>query len=356
MQIIETRSKYELYIEENAIEILKHIDIGTGLPIFPKFRKYLQRTFELYNVKALILKKKLQKDLFREFSDEIEGITIIFNEDSETLFFGFFGVYDHDRYKIDLMVKNLISFANENDFLMIRGPINIPAVIFGFGFMEEGSCKEPYVGCPINPPLYQEIFYKNGFFKKYVEDTYRMAAFKFDPRKLKRYDFSEYEVRFPGKEGLDDVIENMIDLHSEVMPDYSNITTNTAKNVQTHFDYIFDFGEEWMVWTLYHKPTGKMVGCGHAAPNPLSTDKRGRYDTARFLHWVLHPDHQKKGLAIFMYGETSLKTFKNTSRTKIKYGTGPFGVDNKANIGFAKNITMGKRTRRHIIIEKILNK
>lgn len=354
MQILEERSKYDFFIEKNVKKILKHINIGTGIPILPKFREYLKRTFEIYEVQAIILKKNIDKDLFEKDTDDVEGIIIIFNEDPDILFFGFFGIYDNNRYKIDLMVKNLINYAKDHGFSTIRGPVNIPAVIFGFGFMEEGSCKEPFVGCPINPPLYLRIFYENGFYEKYIEDTYRMAAFKFDPRKIKRYDFSDYEVRYPGKEKIRNVMDEMIELHSSIMPEYSNITPNTLKNVQTLFDYIFEFGEEWMVWTLYYKPTEEMVGCGHAAPNPLSTDSRGRYDTARFLHWVIREDHRKKGLAVLMYGDTSLKAFKDTSRTKLKYGTGPFGVENEANIGFAKNITMGKRTRRHIIIEKVL--
>ncbi|MBD3197302.1 MAG: hypothetical protein GF317_19765 [Candidatus Lokiarchaeota archaeon] len=354
MQILETRSKYSFIIEYDVKEFMKYIDLGTDIPILPEFRKYLIRSFKIYKSKAILLKKNIHDNIFNNNKGEIEGITIIFNEDPEILFFGFFGVYNHDYYKIDLMIKNLINYAKKNNFRKIRGPVNIPAVIFGFGFMEEGSSKIPFVGCPVNPPIYQKKFYENKFYSKYIEDTYKMAAFKVDPRKIPKYDFSDYEVKFPGKENIWKVMDEMIALHSSVMPEYSNITPNTIKNVQTLFDYIFEFGEEWMVWTLHYKPSGKMIGCGHAAPNPLSMDRRGRYDTARFLHWVVEKKHQKKGLTVLMYGSVSLEAFKNTSRTKLKYGNGPFGIKNEANIGFAKNKTMGVRTRRHIILEKMI--
>ena len=53
--------------------------------------------------------------------------------------------------------------SGRNAYKKIKGPVNIPAIIFGYGFMEEGSLDNLFIAKPVNPPVYQNCFLEKGF-------------------------------------------------------------------------------------------------------------------------------------------------------------------------------------------------
>ena len=70
----------QVLIEKNPLRILKYLKIGISIPILPEFQKYIIKTFKNYKVKALFL---IENGI-------PTGMTILFNENRERLFFGYF--------------------------------------------------------------------------------------------------------------------------------------------------------------------------------------------------------------------------------------------------------------------------
>lgn len=352
---LDLTTQYSIEIKSDPHEILKYLHLGISIPILPEFQKYILGAFNAYKAKVIFLKEKTNTEIFGKKTDEVVGLTLVYDDGKETLFFGFFGVYDHDSEKISILVHALINYGKEHDYRYIRGPVNIPAVIYGWGFMVPGSTKKLFIGCPVNPPIYQNIFFKNGFYIKFEEDRYDVIVVKMNPHTLKgrdgnpRYNFSDYEYRNPKVEETEEVIEDYIRLHVDYMPPSAQISPQNRYNAESHFDFIHTFGMESHMWMVYYKPSNEMVACGYIIPNPFSKDKRNRVDSASFHDWVVHPDHRRAGLAMFMYGETSLLVYKEG----LRWGSWPVGSENTANASAAEKMG-GKRDRRHLILEREL--
>ena len=351
MQILISKSKYQIIIEDNHKKILKSLQIGTSIPILPKFTDFLIRTFKNYDVKAILLRKKINNHLFEVNDENIVGICLLFNDDNEVLFFGFFGTYDHNSYKINILIDELKKYARRNKFKKIFGPVNIPIIIFGFGFMEEGSNKQLATGKPVNPPIYQRLFIKQGFYIKYIEENYYSRAFRFDPDKLPGYDFSEFEFINLTKENLHEYLDDMIRLHKNNMPEYSKITPNTEKNVKVLFDYLFSYEKDFLVWVVKHIPSNQIVACGHIAPNPFIKDKKGRLTSASIEHVVVDKKFQGQGITMYMYGKTFSQAINPETGERIKYCTNSIGINNKRIIDFTRKYINGIMDRRHFILE-----
>ena len=137
----------------NSNEILKYLQIGINIPIWPEFHKYILYDLDFFQAKSIVIK---------EDGNPI-GVVLIYSDDSEILYFGYFGVINHNKKYIVFLLGELLKYARENNFKYIRGPINIPTVIYGWGFMQEGSIESLFVGKPTNPPIYQKLFFENGF-------------------------------------------------------------------------------------------------------------------------------------------------------------------------------------------------
>ncbi|MFX1455179.1 MAG: hypothetical protein ACFFDB_07355 [Promethearchaeota archaeon] len=360
LQIKETLVKsYQFSIEivENPLNIIKHLHIGTSIPIIPEFHSYILGDLNAYNGRAILLKENLRTDRFKRMTEEVVGIVLIYEDGSDTLFFGFFGVYDHSREKIECLAEELIKYGRNNGYKKIRGPINVPTVIYGWGFMVEGSSKELFVGCPWNPPIYQEVFIAKGFKVLFEEDRYRMVGLKFNPYKLKHqdgtpYDFSDYEIVNPGPEGMENCKEDFIRLHRYYMPPSARITPKIANNFKNLVDFIFSYGNRYMMWMVYYKPTGEAIACGYVIPNPFSKSRKGKWkdmwNSVSFHDWVVHPDHRRAGIAMLMYGHTA--TLLMPPQGPGEWGSYPVGADNIANARMAQKM-QGKKNRTHLILQ-----
>ncbi|MFX1257836.1 MAG: hypothetical protein ACFFAN_08255 [Promethearchaeota archaeon] len=367
MQELEIKKKRCTRILTNPEEILQHLHKGISVPILPEFCKYILGDLENYDAKAIVLEKEIYKDYFGERTDKIVGITIAYGDGSDTLFFGFFGAYDHDPNKIEVLVDSLIEYGKENSFKRIRGPINVPTCIFGWGFMVEGSKKDLFIGSPINPPIYQKIFLKKGFQVLFQEDRYEMPALKMDPHKDRKlitlginagdhktnpFDTGDYEYEYinPGREGMIKFKDEFVELYEKFMPPSAQITPKISHNVNNLINFIFEFGAEWMMWIVRHKSTGKMVANGYVIPNVFSKDKKGELNSISFHAWVVHPEHRRKYIAMLMYGMTSLKGKDRKTPHYIIRGSWPVGAENIANGNAAKKMG-GKKDRSHLILE-----
>ncbi len=352
---------------EQPDDILKHLHKGTSIPVLPEFHKYILRELEIYKAKAIVIEEKPKHDYFGKMSDPIVGIVVVYDDGSDTLFFGFCNVYDHNPEKIGMIVNALIEYAKEHGYAQVRGPINIPVYIYGWGFMAEGSNKNLFIGSPINPPVYQEIFLEKGFEVLFQEDRYEMAAMRMNPHTLPKligmgintgnwqkdpFDTGDYPYEYinPGKEGMLKIIDEYAELFANYMPPSARITPKVEQNVESHINFIFEQGAEWMMWIVRYKPTGEIVACGYVIPNVFSKNKKKELDSLSFHAWVVHPEHRRSYLAMIMYGFTSLKAIDRKTPHYIRWGTWPVGADNEAN-GAAARKMGGKKDRSHLILQ-----
>ncbi|MFX0032541.1 MAG: hypothetical protein ACFE8E_07135 [Candidatus Hodarchaeota archaeon] len=358
MQKVEVIRKLSIRIEDRYEEILKYIHIGISIPVLPEFHKYIISDIEEYNAKSILLEEEIDEKDFGKQTDNVVGHALVYDDGGEVLFFGFFNVYDHDPKKIELLADQVINYAEQNDFSIIRGPINVPTVIFGWGFMVEGSRKDLFIGSPINPPIYQHIFMQKGFSVKFQEDRYWMPALKMDPHNnpalvKKGVNFAEYEYSNPGKEGLMAIKDEYIGLHATYMPDSARITPKASKNFDNIVDFTHTFGANWMMWIVRHKESGQMAGCGYIIPDVFHLNRKEQLDSVSFHDWVVHPDHRRKYLSMLMYGETSLLAKDRKTPHYINRGSWPVGADNIANANAAMKMG-GRKDRSHIILEKVI--
>ncbi len=351
-------------------EILECIQVGISIPILPNFRKYVIQDLKAYNAMSIVLERNLNEDYFGKKTDKIVGHVLVFDDGGDILFFGFFGTHDHDPIKIELLINALLNHARESGYKRIRGPINVPATIFGWGFMVEGSKKDLFIGSPINPPIYQELFFKKGFDVKFHEDRYDMPALKMDPHKNKKliamgindgdhandpFDSGSYpyEFRTPlanGREAMMAVKDEYVGLFADFMPPSAQITPKKSHGFDQLVEFVLEFGATWMMWTVRHKESQKMVACGYVVPDPFHLNKKGEINSISFHAWVVHPDHRRNYLAMVMYGFTSLNGKDRNTAHYITRGSWPVGAENEAN-GSAARKMGGKLDRSHLILE-----
>ncbi|MFX0017597.1 MAG: hypothetical protein ACFFAK_11950 [Promethearchaeota archaeon] len=345
-------------IINNPKEILDFLQLGINLPILPKFHKYILKSFEIFKPNAILIKKEERKDykLSKSPINNVLGVCLVFRHE-DILFFGFFGAYNDEPSLIELLINNLLKYARINNYKYIRGPINVPAIIYGYGFSLETGFKEIgvninnlFIACPSSHPIYNQIFLKMGFYEKYKEDFYYMPVIKLNPLKLK-YDYSDYEVLFPGKENIRSYINDILKLHINNMPKESLITPNSPQYANIIIDFIYDFGKPWMIWLVRYRPTQKIIGTAHIVPNVFGErDSKGRYKTASFQHVVVDKEHQRRGLVLFLYGMGSLKATDKKSGNNLKYGLGIVASNNKPSIAWVTKLG-GQLFKRSIILE-----
>ncbi len=378
-------------ILEEPAEILKYLHLCISIPILPKFHKYILKDLEAYNAKALILHEIIEYPEYDVKPHDVSGIVLVYEDGSDILFFGFCGVYDHDESKIEYLVENLVDYAREKGYKKVRGPINIPTVIYGWGFMVEGSNKELFIGCPANPPIYQKVFKKKGFEVLFQEDRYDMgcvvvkpynlpklidmgirnsAEYQENKRKLEKdiktgkyigkpvpvgdylYDYYNYP-----KEKMMEIKSEFASLYGKYMPDSAKITPKAEHNVENIINFIFEFGGNWMIWVVRDKKTGEMVANGYVIPNIFNKDKNDRLNSVSFHAWVVHPEHRRRYIAMIMYGFTSMQGYKGKegkNKWYIHNGSWPVGAENEANREAARKMG-GNKDRSHLILELYLN-
>ena len=214
--------------------------------------------------------------------------------------------------------------------------------------MTENSMNSLYASKPVNPPIYQELFFKNGFKIIHEDLTWEAKPIPIiDPWKLKKYDFSEYKYISP--KDIDDFMRikpEFLSLISKNLPSSSQITPSVAGVYDNYVDYIFKYGYNFMIFFVRYKPSGKLVACGNYLPNPFRKDSNGNYDSCIVYTWVVDPNHRRKGLVFLMYGATSLLL----KEKNILYAGGPIPSDNFANTEVAKALG-GEIARTHMILE-----
>jgi len=322
--------------ENNPIEILDIIQIGINLPVNSLTKPYILHDLKMFNSSSLLLVD----------NSKPKGHVLIYSDNEDILYFGFFGVKSPVKENISILVKWLIDYAEAKGFKFIRGPINIPTIIYGWGFSKEKSKTDLYVGKPTTPPVYYETFLQHQFLIKYEELTHETPMYRLNPYKMKKYDFSDYKVFFP--KNYQDLILNfkqeILRIHSENMPPSAQITPNVSKCFDNYADFVMKYGSKYMFNLVKFLPEDKYIAAATCVPDIFNIKEKG----ITFHSWAVDSSFRRRGLSILMSGAITLKLWK-----KYSLAVGHTGVENKVSIAASQKLAR-KITRAHLILEYCL--
>lgn len=342
MEIQKNDTKINSKIINNPNEILKKLELGISIPIWSEFYKYILHDLNFFQAKSMIF----------EIDGDPVGHILIYSDMDNILYFGYVGVKDHNKKIIKYLIDELIKYAREHNFNLIRGPINIPAVIYGYGFMKEGSLDDLFAAKPVNPPIYQNLFRKSGFYVKFQEYTWEGPFLRVNPYRLTGFDFSEYEYFTPDSwDKLMKLKSIFLEINAKNFPDSSKITPNIGELFDNYADFIITYGGFYMFYFVRHIPTDKIIGCGCNLPNPFSKDAKGRYNSIVGYSYAVEPEHRKKSLAILMYGANSMDAWSN----KMRFGSVVTGEAHDKGTTLMEKMVGIKLKRTHLILEAVLD-
>lgn len=276
-------------IVHDSKEILKYMQIGIKIPIWEEFHKYILHDINHFHAKSLLL---------NEDGNPI-GHVLVYSDGSDTLYFGYFGILNDDNFKIDFLIKKLIEYANLNNFKLIRGPINIPTIIFGWGFMDEGSLENIFIGKPINSTNYIKLFLDNKFQVDIKELSWEgsIKIYTSLRKRVKKYDFTEYELFFPKDwNELFKMKKIFLNLNARNLSPESLRTPDIINVFENYLEFVIEYGDYFMFPFVRYKPSNEIIACMAAVPNPFRKNDRGSIDSFNYFTYVVEKEHRGKGI------------------------------------------------------------
>ncbi len=315
--------------------IYEHLHYGTNLPIFPRMKRYILHEITRMGFQSLILQDK----------DVVVGHSCFyFHED--TMYFAFFGVPSEEPELIDRIIEELVSIARENAVTYIKGPINFPHVIYGWGFSEKKSSKKIFAAAPYTNPDYITHFEQAGFYIDHRILRFRVPMLPIPyekPAVVESVDFSKRE----------EWKDTFIDFQLRLFPKSTQVTPNIIPFFDDCLDFIEDFGYGNMILFAYDED--KPIGLGWATPNPFDlytgseNKEKGRYNKCRsvlLFGGAIEPEYQKRGiLKQIIYQWVDIH-----SKAGLTHGEMPIGEDNAGSIKMAKSYC-GRPKRSHVVMK-----
>ncbi|TFG03534.1 MAG: GNAT family N-acetyltransferase [Promethearchaeota archaeon] len=331
------RREIKIQILVSPEEILKNLRIGTYIPIKSDFKKYILNDLNYFNTKSILIYE----------NNHAIAHVLLFSSDKDTLYFGFFRVISHKKDTIEFLVDIIIQYSLEYSFKTINGPINIPTIIYGWGFMEEGSSDDIFIGKPINPSIYNKVFLEKGFkiYSKFF--TWEGKTQEVIENIPNNFELNDYEIFHP--KDLNHILEikdDFLILNMRNMDSRSIITPDAHILFENYLDFIVKYGGLWMVCFIKYKNTDKIIGYMNGVPNPFHKDKNGYYDSFCYYSVVIDKEHQNKGV----FWKVSKYILKEAKKHHITYFTCPIQIERKITIHSVKKVGM-KLNRRHIVFK-----
>lgn len=324
-------------IKENPQEIINYIQFGTNIPVLKEFYTFILSDLNNFNTKSIILKE----------DGDIISHVLLYDDGGDTLYFGYFKVQNHDKKLIKFLVNLLVDYGRKHNFKYIRGPINIPTFIYGWGFMQKGSLDNIFIAKPVNHHIYQEIFMQKGFFVKSQQGTWEGTLPVFSKEEMQNYDFTDYETYQPKDwnevrnfKGL------VLTLSAQNLSQESQITPNPIKLFDNFVNFVKCYGDLYMLTLLKYKPSEKYIGCYISLPNPLRRNDNGLPDSFILYSISIEKDHRGKGLSLLFYKEAIDKASKN----HMNYCSAPIEINRKRVITVSERKGLS-HTRTHLILE-----
>ncbi|NVM43657.1 MAG: hypothetical protein HWN79_01980 [Candidatus Lokiarchaeota archaeon] len=326
-------------IIEDPREILKYLQLGISIPVRKDFYEFILHDLTVFRAKSLILKE----------DNKIVAHSLVYDDGSEVLFFGFFGAIDHQEKHIDFLLKELIKLAQNHQYKILRGPINLPTFIFGWGFMTDDSLKDLCISKPVNPPIYQEIFTQHGFYIKSKQGTWEGEIYKVPEEELKKYDLEGYEIYAPKEwSEIPNLKMPLLILSARNLATESQVTPSPENLFENFFSFAKRYGGIYMVKLLRQKQSKEFVGCFITLPDPIRKNKDGKNNSFVGYSLTIDKEHRGKGLSVYLVK----KVFDAAYREGLRYVSVPMEVNVVECRDLAKNIFGLSYTRTHIILER----
>ena len=334
-----TLENLSVEVIENPNDILNYLQLGISIPVREEFYEFILHDLIVYRAKSLILRE----------DDKVVAHTLAYDDGGEVLFFGFFGAIDHEEKHIEFLLGKLIEFAQKHQYKVIRGPINPPTFIYGWGFMTKDSLGDLCISKPVNPPIYQEIFAQCGFYVKSKQGTWEGEIYKSSKEELKRYDFEGYEIHSP--KDWDEIPKLKLPLFilsARNLATESQVTPSPENIFENFVSFVKKYGGIYMLKLLRHKQSRQFVGCFIALPNPFKKNQEEKYKSFVGYSLTIDKEHRGKGLSMYLIKEVCDAAYEDN----IRYASVPmeisvFECSNlvKTNLGFSY-------TRTHLIMER----
>ena len=332
------KTNYSIEIVKNSHRILENLQIGINISVLKDFHEFILTDLNSFNTRSFLLKK----------DENLIGHVLVYHDNKEVLYFGFFKIKNHIEEQINYLIKKLINYARQHGFKFIRGPINIPTFIYGWGFMERGSKDNLFIGKPVNPPIYQKLFLKSGFYIDTKQGTWEGPLKTLTEEDIEDYDFNDYEIYQPKdwNEALD-LKMTILTISARNLASESQITPNPLKLFENIFNFAKKYGELYMLNLLKYKPTKKYVGGLISLPNPLRRNNNGKYDSFINFSFTIDKQHRGKGVSRFLLKEVFDKAYSDNKR----YLSAPIEINRNAVKALATKKAGLKHTRTHLILE-----
>jgi len=326
-------------IIENPNEILKYLQLGISIPVREDFYEFILHDLNIYRAKSLVLRE----------NNKIVAHTLAYDDGGEVLFFGFFGAIDHEEKRIEFLLKNLIKFAQKYQYKKIRGPINPPTFIYGWGFMTEDSLKDLCISKPVNPPIYQEIFTQHGFYIISKQGTWEGEVYKVPEEELKNYDFEGYEIYSPKEwDEIPKLKLPLFILSARNLATESQVTPSPEKLFENFVSFVKKYGGIYMVKLLRHKQSRQFVGCFITLPDPIKKNQKGKYNSFVGYSLTIDKEHRGKGLSVYLVKEVYDAAYEDD----VRYISVPMEVNVLECRNLVKNKMGFSYTRTHLILER----
>jgi len=320
-------------------EILKYLQIGIKIPIWYEFHKYILHDLNHFEAKSILLKE----------DGNSTGHVLVYDGKDENLYFGYFGVSNNDPSKIDFLIKKLIEYASLNNFKSIRGPINIPTVIYGWGFMDEGSLENIFIGKPVNSPIYIKMFLSNNFQIDIKELSWEghITMYKLIEQRVKKYNLTEYEIFFPNDwNELLKMKEIFLNLNSRNLSPESLRTPDILNVFDNYLNFVIEYGDYFMFPFVRHKASNKIIACMALVPNPFRKSDNGFIDSFNFFTFVVDKEHRKKGIGWLV----SKEVLYQAKKKNMTYFSSPVVSSQKTIREMAKKVGVSS-LRTHLILK-----
>jgi hypothetical protein len=316
---------YEVKKIEVISECINLLQNGTNLPVKNELSRFIQVEFEELKVSSLIMRYK----------NDVVGHTIFFDH-QDILYFGFFNASHDNSEIIDYLIDCLIDIAKERKCNSIRGPINLPTLIYGWGFYESGDTTIA-AGTPYSDPCYIDVFKKRGFMNWHRLLWFKIPIISINPT-------NQIDVRIADFENTDWVLPYIM-LQEKLFPDSAKLTPGrTMRTFLENLAFIRQFGYKECIYHAYDQ--NKLVGLGYWTPNPFDLNEQGKTKSALMMGAATDPEYQNKGVLSEMFKYFGRDAVKN----KINYGEWLVGDDNPICIHTASKSFGGKQNRSYQIL------
>ena len=318
---------YKIKTLTDSNQIFSKLQNGTNLPVMESLKKYIVNEIERMNGFSIIIENG---------TGQVVGHSLLYEWD-HIMYFAFFSAKNDDVEMINKLMNEIQRIAKEKKCKSILGPVNLPPIIYGYGFAEAGSEPTIFASAPHNNPIYIELFKQRNY-----TIWHRVLHFRIplSPIKLE----NKWDVHAVDFSKPDEWKKDFVEIQVKTFPPSAQITPNRLPAFNDYMEFIQEFGYEEGVLLAHHE--GKAIGAGWATPNPFDLNEKGKCQTLLLFGGAVLPEYQRLGVL----KEIVFGFYNSISHIGHTFGEMPIADDNVGSCKMAVSYG-GKQVRSHVIME-----